>query len=309
MHQTTIRLVSAILVLFALPLGAQDWTGRSRIRGVVTDDSGQALVGATVTLTLRGAGPAPFQADDKGEWSYLGLSRGDWLVHVEFEGYVPKEIEVPVQERDKAKTPVELTLRALTPEMVAEANPAVAHIETGNALLAEQKPAEARAEYEMALESIDPDSHAYVYLTIARTYYLEDDLEQTEATLRKALELEPDNVDGLKLMSNLLISAGRESEAQEFMARLPETERLPADAYLNVGIELYNNGDLDSALVKFEEAADSYPEEASVYYYRGLVLLAQGKNDPAAADFRKLLELESEGPRAEEAREFLKYLE
>ena len=309
MQQTSIRLFSATLLLFALPLGAQDWTGRSRIRGKVTEETGQPVVGATVTLTLREAGPAPIKSDENGEWSYLGLARGTGLGHGEFEGYVPRETEVPLQERDKAKTPVEMTLRAVTPEMLAQANPAVAHIETGNALLAEEKPAEARAEYEMALESIDPDSHAYVYLTIARTYYLEDNLEQTEATLRKALELEPDNVDGLKLMSNLLISAGRESEAQEFMARLPETDRLPADAYLNVGIELYNNGDLDAALVKFEEAAASYPEEPSVYYYRGLVYVAQGNNDPAAADFRKLLELEGEGPRAEEAREFLKYLE
>ncbi|MEJ2086644.1 MAG: tetratricopeptide repeat protein [Acidobacteriota bacterium] len=134
-------------------------------------------------------------------------------------------------------------------------------------------------------------------------------MEQTEATLRKVLELEPDNVDGLKLLSNLLISSGREAEAQEFMARLPEGERLPADAYLNVGIELYNNGDLDGALTEFEEAAELYPEDPQVYYYRGLVLIAQGKSELAAADFRKLLELETEGPRADEAREFLKYLE
>ena len=161
----------------------------------------------------------------------------------------------------------------------------------------------------MALETIDPDSHAYVYLTIARTYYLEDDLEQTESTLRTALELEPDNVDGLKLMSNLLISAGRESEAREFMARLPEGEELPADAYLNVGIELYNTGDLDGALIEFDGAAKSYPDEGQVYYYRGLVLIAQGENDLAAADFKKQVELQPEGPQAEEAREFLKYLE
>jgi Tfp pilus assembly protein PilF len=175
-------------------------------------------------------------------------------------------------------------------------------------LLGEGKPAEARAEYEAALEDLTEDSRVQVLLPIARTYYLEDNMEQTEATIRQALELEPDNVDALKLISNLLITEGRADEAEEFIARLPEGEHLPADAYLNPGIDLYNQGDLEGALAKFESAAASYPDNALVYYYRGLVLVAQGKNELAAADFRKLLELEPEGDKAAEAKEFLKYL-
>ena len=309
MRQRTIRLIAAALLVCALPALAQDWTGRARMRGKVVNEAGEPIVGATVHLKLNDDGPEPFQTNQKGEWAYLGLASGTWIVLVEMEGFVPAEAEIPLQQADRGKNPINMTLRELTPEMLAQANPAMAHLEAGNAFLQENKPAEARAEYEKALESLSPEDHAYVYLTIARTYYLEDDLEGTEATLRKVLELEPDNVDGLKLISNLLISSGRETEAQEFMARLPEGEGLPVDAYLNVGIELYNNGDLDGALAEFEEAAGLYPDDAQVLYYRGLVLIAQGKNELAAADFRRLLELESEGERADEAREFLKYLE
>ena len=309
MRPTTIRLLSLALLICAAPALAQDWTGRARMRGKVVNEAGEPIVGATVTLKLGEEGPEALVTNQKGEWAYLGLASGNWIILVEMEGYVPAEAEIPLQQSDKGKTPLVMTLRELTPEMMAQANPAVAHLEAGNAFLLEGKPAEARAEYELALETLAPESHAYVYLTIARTYYLEENMEQTEATLRKVLELEPDNIDGLKLLSNLLISSGREAEAQEFMARLPEGERLPADAYLNVGIELYNSGDLDGALVEFEEAAELYPEDPQVYYYRGLVLIAQGKNELAAADFRQLLELETEGPRADEAREFLKYLE
>lgn len=309
MRHRTIRLIAAALLLCALPALAQDWTGRARMRGKVVDEAGEPIVGATVQLKLNDDGPEPFQTNQKGEWAYLGLASGSWIVLVQMEGYVPAEAEIPLQQADKGKTPIEMTLRELTPEMLAQANPAMGHLEAGNAFLQENKPAEARAEYETALETLSPEDHPYVYLTIARTYYLEDDLEQTEATLRKVLELEPDNVDGLKLISNLLISSGRETEAQEFMDRLPEGEGLPVDAYLNVGIELYNNGDLDGALAEFEEAANLYPDDAQVLYYRGLVLIAQGKNELAAADFRRLLEIESEGERADEAREFLKYLD
>ena len=284
MRHKTIRLFAAALLVCVLPAIAQDWTGRARMRGNVVDEAGQPVVGAMVTLKLREGGPEPLVTDNKGEWAYLGLASGSWIILVEMEGYVPAEAEIPLRQADKGKTPVIMTLRALTPEMLAQANPAVAHLEAGNAFLAEEKPAEARAEYEAALETLDAESHAYVYLTIARTYYLEKNLELTEATLRKVLELEPDNVDGLKLLSNLLISSGRETEAQEFMARLPEGEELPADAYLNVGIDLYNSGDLDGALVEFDEAAGLYPDDPQVYYYRGLVLIAQGYTVLEAAD-------------------------
>jgi tetratricopeptide (TPR) repeat protein len=306
MQHKTIRLFFAALLICALPAIAQN---KARMRGKVVNEAGQPIVGATVTLRIGEDGPEPFATNDKGEWAYLGLISGTWLVLVEMEGYVSAEVEIPLKQIDRGKTPINMTLREITPEMLGQANPAVAHIEAGNAFLEEGQTTEARAEYEAALETLDPESHAYVYLTIARTYYLEENMAETEVVLRKVLELEPDNVNGLKLLSNLLISSDREVEAQAFMARLPEGEELPADAYLNVGIDLYNSGDLDSALVEFEEAAVLYPDEPMVYYYRGLVLIAQGKNDLAAADFRRLLELESEGPRVDEAKEFLKYLE
>ncbi len=306
MQHKTIRLFFAALLICALPAIAQN---KARMRGKVVDEAGQPIVGATVTLRIGEDGPEPFTTDEKGDWAYLGLISGTWVVLVEMEGYVPTEAEIPLKQIDRGQTPINMTLREITPEMLGQANPAIAHLEAGNAFLQENKATEARAEYEAALETLDAESHAYVYLTIARTYYLEENMDETEVVLRKVLELEPDNVDGLKLLSNLLISSGREAEAQEFMARLPEGEKLPADAYLNVGIDLYNSGDLDAALVEFEAATGLYPDEPLVYYYRGLVLVAQGKNDLAAADFRRLLELESEGPRAEEAKEFLKYLE
>ena len=309
MQHKTILLTAIALLILVVPALAQDWTGRARMRGKVLNEAGEPIVGATVNLKLDGAGPDPLTTNAKGEWAYLGMASGSWIVLVEMEGFVPAETEIPLRQADKGKDQIVMTLRELTPEMLGQANPAVAHLEAGNAFLQENKPAEARAEYEAALETLDPESHAYVYLTIARTYYLEENMEQTEATLRKVLELEPENVDGLKLLSNLLISSGRETEAQEFMARLPEGEALPADAYLNVGIELYNSGDLESALVEFNEVAELYPDDPQAYYYRGLVLVAQGKNPEAAADFRRLLELETEGPRVEEAKEFLKYLE
>jgi tetratricopeptide (TPR) repeat protein len=276
---------------------------------LVFNEEGEPIEGATVTLLLDEEGPPPLQTNDKGAWSFLGLKSGKWIVRVESEGLVPAEAEILVSEFDRSKKPIEISLRPMSAETPGEPNVALDQLQRGNELLQEGKPAEARAEYEAAIEHIAVEERIQILLPIARTYYLEGNMEQTEVTLRQALDLEPENVDALKLLSNLLITEGRAEEADEFIARLPEGEALPADAYLNPGIDLYNQGDLDGALAKFEAAAASHPDEALVYYYRGLVLVAKGQNERAAADFNKLLELEPEGEKAAEAKEFLQYLQ
>lgn len=294
------------VLLAAAPLLGQEWAGRARMQGIVIDQLGIPVTGASVTLKQGEVGPEGLTTDEDGKWAIIGLAGGMWIVRAEAEGYVPAETEVRLTANDKGRTPVRIPLRPI-PEPVGPSP--MDRLKTGNALLEEGKPGEARAEYEAALEAIALEEQPIVLQAIARTYYLEENLAETEATLRRALEIDPEYVDALKLLSNLLVSTDREQEAKEFMERLPEGEELPADAYLNVGISFYNNGDLDSALAEFQKVAQAYPDNPSVYYYRGLVFLARGSNGEAAADFRRLLELESEGSRADEARDFLKYLE
>ena len=112
-----------------------------------------------------------------------------------------------------------------------------------------------------------------------------------------------------QLLIDLLVRADREDEAEAVMATLPEDAKVNADTLLNLGIDSYNGGELDEARSYFDRAAAENPDNATAYYYRGLINLNQSQNDAAIADFHKLLELAPEHPQAEEVREFLKYLE
>ena len=309
-HVAPLLLVALLLSVVATPVLAQGWAGRGRLQGTVKDENGEPIEGAKVTLTRDGAGPEPFFTNKKGNWSFLGLTNGMWNVSIQFEGYVPSEGTVGANEFGSSPT-VNVTLRPIPPEVLAEAAAAlsVELLEKGNQLLQEGKPAEARAEYETALTELEVENHPPVLMGIARTYYQEDNLGQAEATLRRVVEIEPDNVDALKLLSSMLVAQGREDEARVFMDQLPEGELLDADAYLNVGIDLYNDGNLDEALVEFEKVVESFPDLPTAYYYRGLVLLNKGDNEGAAADFLKLIELAPDSPRAAEAKDFLEYLQ
>jgi tetratricopeptide (TPR) repeat protein len=304
----------ASLVAVPTALSAQEWAGRGRISGVVTDEAEQPMAGATVTLRkggAEGAGPKPIATDAKGRWTILGLGGGEWTVLIEAEGYNLSEGEVHVSEYGPGQT-VRVQLRPLSQEQIQEArggDHVIQTVEEGNRLLEAGDHAGARARYQAALAELDREHHPALLRGVARTHYQEGQAEQAIAVLHQALEIAPDDPETLQLLVNLLVAEGREEEAQPLMARLPEGAKLDPDALLNLGIQHYNSGEMERALPYFQQVVDEHPELADGYYYRGLVFLSQGENARARADLEKLLELAPDHERATEAREFLQYLE
>lgn len=196
---------------------------------------------------------------------------------------------------------------------------ALPHIEPGeqahirlqiaNSYQLEGRNSEARQAYEEVLPLLAVEGQAEVLVAVARSYDQEGNRDQAITTLERGLELNPGNAELLQVIADLLTRAGREMEAQEYLAQVPEDVEMPADLILNIGIRFYNDGDMDQAYDHFNRALEQNPELAETYYYRGVVYLGRGENDHAKADFHKLLELEPDSPRVEEVKEFLKYLE
>ena len=262
-----------VLLLFATlaPLAqAQDWKGRGRLQGKVTDLEGEPVADAKIILTVseRGeGGPPPITTNEKGKWSFLGLVGGNWDMRVEAEGYIPSEGVVYVNEF-RPVPPVHTELEPIPEEMLINEKVAAAVklLEKGNELLAAGEYAAARAEYEAALVDLPEENQPMVILEIARTYYQEGDEPKAIAELERALELDPDNEEVLKLVIHMLLEAGREDEAAVYRERLPEGAKLDANTLLNVGIKHYNAQELDAALAEFDQVVAQYPELAEAYY-------------------------------------------
>ncbi|MGH9380604.1 MAG: tetratricopeptide repeat protein, partial [Thermoanaerobaculia bacterium] len=116
-----------------------------------------------------------------------------------------------------------------TPPIAAEGDPAATArrwIERGNALLAQGQPAEARAEYLRALEFLPAAEQAQVLQGVARTHFVEGDVEAAAETLEQALRLAPTDPDLRQLYTTLQDGRGRGQETADFLAGLPEE---PAD--------------------------------------------------------------------------------
>jgi Flp pilus assembly protein TadD len=322
LHSHRVFAAAAILLLVAAgaPALAQDWTGKGRLQGIVTDQAGKPVAGAKVTLGRgqegTGGGPAPLTTAQNGSWSVLGLAGGMWRVTIEMPGYLTSVGTVNVGESGPT-APIKVSLKPATqqqqqpaggaPEGGAPAgNDIRATLQKGDDYLKAKQYAEARAEYERALPQLQPVNQAVVLRGIAATYFEEKNLEQAIATLKKALELKPDDTAVMQLLVNWLVAANREEEAKPYIARLPQGTTVDPNSLLNLGIKAYNDKKLDEAAGYFDRVVREHPELPDGYYYRGLVELAQSKTDAAKADFQKLLEIAPNHAKAAEVQEYLK---
>lgn len=343
LHRISLFAIAATLVV--APLAAQDWVGRERLAGSVKDEAGEPVEGATVKVWLgedESRGPEPMVTGKNGRWAFLGLKYGLWSVRVTKEGKLPSEGQVQVGSATKH---LPITLEDIPEEMLVDqrALEAKKQLEEGNALLEAGDPAGARAKYEQALGNLDTEFHADILVSIADTYARQDDAAKRMGTLESARAIDPENpkvllqiarahydggdVDGaistleelvmvqpdnetaLRVLADMLAAQGRVEEAQTYLARLPEGTKLDPNALLNVAIDHYNAGDMDQALTGFNKVVEDYPELPLALYYRGLVYLAKGENEMAKADLELFLDQSPDGQQADEAREFLQYLE
>lgn len=297
----------------AAPVAAQDWKGRGRAQGVVTDEAGEPIEGAQIRLYTgfgeNQEGPEPIFTNAKGKWSLLGLKLGAWSVEITKEGYDVSSGSFAVQTQRSDTIRTTLYAQVLEEVVDEKAVAAKASLEEGNVLLAEGRFDEARAAYRSAMDGLDVQYHGMILMEIARTYSLADDSNGAIDTLKELLAAEPENETAIRLIADLLVAEGRMEEAQPYIALLPEDAKLDPAALANIGIDLYNSNDFEGAITQFDLILGDQSDYAKGYYYRGLSHIALAHNAEAMADFKRFLELAPEDPASGEIQQMLEYLE
>src|SRR5690348_17621021 len=102
-------LTACVLLLGVGAASAQ--TGR--VGGVVKDEAGQPIKGATVTAENPNASPNSFTAttDDKGRFSIIGLKTGPWSFTAQAPGFGPESGKLQVQTIGAPNPPLTFTLK------------------------------------------------------------------------------------------------------------------------------------------------------------------------------------------------------
>jgi len=113
-----------------------------------------------------------------------------------------------------------------------------------------------------------------------------------EASLRQALELEPDHAAATEALARVLIDRGEAPEALALLARLPETEAgraLAAEArLLEAGVDV-SRSDREEIEAKLNELLDRVRDDDAARQEFVDLLEAMGAEDPRTNEYRRAL--------------------
>jgi len=298
-------LAASLLASFAIaPFAfAQDWRGTGRIQGVLTDEDGKPLVGATVKAHCpeRGGGTT-LKTGKKGRWVLGGVAACSWDFDFEADGYETNKVTVRLPGESVRIPSVEMSLKRSgpPPELKAAAEKADAAYKAG-------RYEEARAEYEELL-SMRPDLAPTINQQIGFSYIQEKRHDKALEYLERVMAADPTNAPIRAIAAQAALEGQMLDRAKALLAELDDTKITNPDVFFNMGASFQNAGQVPLAIEYFGKAIRVDPTHVDAYYRRALGQLGLGKRAEARADFEKVLELQAEGPMADMARKALEQI-
>lgn len=293
-----------ILSLTAGFLGAQEYKGKGRVFGVVTDEQGNPLEGVTVKLIyVKSQDGFTVKTDKQGKWTAAWIRGGQWYIDFEKIGYAPKKIAVELQEFQKNP---ELKIVLTKIEGLVVTDEIKEMLEKGNRLFEEQKYDEARAVYEEILTRY-PDAYP-IWKNVGNCYFAQEKYAEAEQAYLKILEKDASNADALVAIGNTYLNRGDQAKAFEWYAKVNLEKISDPVVMYNIGTIYYNNGRFEEALAYYKKAVEKQKDFTDALYQLGLAYLSLQKNQEAINTFEEYLKIDSNSPRADQVRAFLSYL-
>lgn len=296
------RIVIAMACAVALGSGALAQTrGQARIKGKVVDDQGKPAQDVVVQATLAGQ-PQPLQTrtNNKGEFELKDMAAGQWEIVFAKEGFAELKNSVELKDRDRIEGVTVNLAKAVDP--TAEIN---AELQRAATLAQGQKFADARKIYEDLLAKY-PTVHQ-LHSFIARTYAADNQIDKAIEHMRIALEKEPQNDDNKLLLGDLLMEKGDKVAAQQMLDSVDITKVKDPFPFINLAINQINEKRTDEAIALLNKLLAQFPEQHSLYYYRGRAYIAANKLPEAKADLEKFVSVAA--PDARELPDAKKVLE
>ena len=299
-----IILSTAIIFLFSIMAFSQDYAGKARTGGIVTDQDGNPIDGVKVKLfCLKTESGFEKYTDSRGIWKASWIKGGTWHIDFEKVGYKPKNISTEFSElRKNPQIPIvlEKSEEVLMTKSVKE------NFDKADSLYQEGNYNEAIEVFNKVLEDY-PDAYI-VNMSLGDCCFQMEDYGQAEEYYLKVLEKEPENHDVMIAIGNCYSNRGENEKALEWYKKI-EIDNIKDPVVLyNIGTYLYNSSQVQEAMVYYEKALELKEDFLDVIYQYGLAQLAQGNNAGALAEFEKYLKYDSESERAAQVEGFIEYL-
>lgn len=139
---------------------------------------------------------------------------------------------------------------------------------------------------------LEVDDDATAYEKRARARVLGKDLKGGEDDYRKAVELDPENIEYQVGLASVLIRRGAPAQAKEYLTKALAQNEEHARANILIGIVYREEMELDKALKHHLRAVRVAPENGRAHFELGITHNLRGDNLAAVASLAKAVELE-----------------
>lgn len=303
---------AALVALLVTAMAGTAAAQTGRVGGVVKDESGQVIKGATVTAENPNASPSSFTAttDDKGRFSIIGLRSGSWTFTAQAPGFAPESGKMNVSTIGSPNPPMTFTLKKGGGGAGAlagvNAKDLQADLTNADALYNSQNWDGAIAAYKAILAKAPTLS--VINLQIAACYRNKKEYDNAIASYNEVLKADPNN-DKAKIgigMTNL--EKGDLAAAESTLSAAAESMGASKEVFYNLGEVKFAKGETDEAAKWYQKAADTDPNWGKPVFKLALVALNKGDKEGAAKMFQKVIDVDPMSPEAAQAKAVIEQL-
>src|SRR5438128_4161483 len=247
-------LVVAVAILLLTTIAGSALAQGSRVVGIVKDETGQPIKGATLSLENPDAIPRNFTAtsDERGRFAVLGLKAGEWSIVAQAPGFVADATRVQV----RVTTPVApvFTLRRAPqppPSVLGNVGSKDLQTELKNAdqQFNAQQWDQAIATYKNILSRAP--ALTVIDLQIAAAYRNKKDYDNAVAVYNDLLKSDPSSDKARIGLALTYMEKGDLASAEATLTAAAQAQGATKEV-------LYNLGEVESARGKTDEAASWY---------------------------------------------------
>jgi Flp pilus assembly protein TadD len=303
-----------LLALFVLALAGTAAAQTGRVGGVVKDEAGNPIKGATITAENPAASPSSFTAttDDKGRFSIIGLKSGQWSFSAQAPGYAPEAGKLSVSTIGAPNPPLTFTMKkggapGTTSALGgAAAKDLQADLAAADQLYNTQKYDEAIAAYRQIMTKAPALS--VINLQIAAAYRNKKEYDNAIAAYNDLLKADPTNEKAIVGVGMTNLEKGDLQAAEDTLTKAAQGPKPTREVFYNLGEVKFSKGQTDEAASWYQKAADLDPTWGKPIFKLALVQLNKGDKDATIKLLEKVIASDPTSQEAAQAKTVIEQL-
>ena len=311
MRQRSIARLLTLFALFVLSFAAQAAAQVGRVNGVVKDESGQPLKGATVVAQNSNFGQSlTATTDDKGRFTMIGLRAGTWQFLAQAPGFAVDAGQMPVR-MGAPNPPIQFVLKKTGNAYYGALGGITSKdlqgdLAAADALFKQARWDDAVAAYRAILEKAPPLTD--IQLQIAAAYRGKKDYASALNAYDTLLKADPANQKAVVGIASMNLERGDAKAAEDALLRAAQADGASREVLFNLAEITLARNDAAEAERWYQKAMSADPYWGKPVYRLGLLAVKKGDAANATKLMAQVIAVDPTSPEATLAKTSLESL-